>query len=183
MKGMLTLVTICLLGLSSARLASLDKSELLQDRETKSLNALMPDDSSLVGIDANGNIKKPDAGKDGHLEEKGHLLVFVIHRASAIQDVHYWNRVIDLVNKSYLGSGERIQYWGICDDAAGCNSYQPVAKFSILGCLDAYQMRIVAEADLGQEALLYNDSLRLAARIAKVADPSVESGVILDKVK
>ena len=183
MKSVLTLVTLCLLGLSSIRLEALDVEELQQYRASKSQNALIPPDSSLIGIDANGDIKKPNAAHDGHLTNKGHLLVFVIHHGAAMQDIEYWNRVIDKVSRSDSGYGAAVQYWGICDDGTACNLYQPVANFSIVGYLDPYEMRVVAESDFSHDALLYDDSTKLVGRIERVANPSNEFHAILEMLK
>jgi len=138
----------------------------------------MPADGSLVGIDPSGQIKKPDFGRDGQLEGAGYLLIFVIHRDKAIQEIEYWNRVIDSLHLLQPTLSGRIQYWGVCDDGPACNVYQSVAKFSMVSYLDPYQMRIVAKGEASREDLLYGPSMSLVARIARAVDPAVESDLI-----
>lgn len=183
MKSLLKLLTVCLLLLSGMRLATPYKEELQQSRASKSENSLIPSDSSLVGIDANGNIRKPELGINSHLRGHGRLLIFVVHRDNTVHDIQYWNRAIDLLKRVYPKRSAAMQYWGICDDGNACNSYQSIAEFSILGYLDAYEMRVVAKADSNQEALLFDESMRLTARIPRTDDPSTESSFLLKEVK
>lgn len=183
MKRVLAPVTVCLLLLSGVRLKTLIVDEWQRDRMSRKQNDLVPADSSLVGIDSSGRIKKPEFGRDGQLAGAGYLLIFVIHRDKATQEIMYWNRVIDSLSELHPALGERMQWWGICDDGAACNVYQSTAKFSILGYLDPYQMRIVAREDAKHEVLLYGPSMRLVARIGRVAEPVVEADLIRQKAR
>jgi hypothetical protein len=69
-----------------------------------------------------------------------------------------------------------MQYWGICDAGAKCFPSQQEARFVILGYLDPFEMRIVAEAHDREEALLYNHLNILAARIPRARAASALSG-------
>jgi hypothetical protein len=179
MKSIVTQLSLCLLVLSGLRLATLVRAEWRHYRASGSRNAAAPSDSSLYGIDADGKLLTPRLGADGHIRGNGHLLVFVIHRDEVATDIQYWNRVTELVSGSGAPARRPLQYWGICDDGSRCNSYQPVAKFSIVGYLDPYQMHVAARADARREALLYGYTGALKARLARTADPSALSNTIL----
>lgn len=181
MKSVPTGLAICLLLLSGVRSGMLLKKELEQSRAIRAVASRISRDSDLEGIDANGKSKKPELAPNGDLKGGGYLLLFVLHHQDLGREVRFWNDVIALDSSS--GPAIPFQYWGVCDAASTCDSYQPVAQFSILGYLDPYQMRILVNADSRREALLYDRSLWLQARVPAQADALAVSETIRQKVK
>jgi hypothetical protein len=138
---------------------------------------LTPKIGSFVGIDTQGDDKKPN------LDDNGHLLLFVIHHNRIHSDIQSWNHVIILASQARPQVGARIEYWGICDCGAECNPYQREAHFTILGYLEPFEMRVVADADAKDEALLYDHRNVLDARIARAACPTAQANLILQNAK
>lgn len=159
------------------RLAVLDRRELQSYRFSRAENSLTPESGSFTGINARG--EKEEAEINGN----GHLLIFVIHRERLASDVQFWNAVIRLVSLNRQVPGASVQYWGVCNAGAECNSYQPDANFSILGYLDPWEMHIVAQADSKDEVLLYKRYDMLQAHVASVSDPSVEANLVAQEAK
>jgi hypothetical protein len=157
------------------------KKELEQLRAIRAVASRISRDSDLEGIGAGGRSKKPELAPNGDLKAGGYLLLFAVHRKNVEAEVRFWNGVIALEPN---GSAHApIQYWGVCDAGSSCDPYQPVAQFSILGYLDPYQMRILVNADDRHEALLYDRSLWLQARVPTQGDSSAVSETIRQKVK
>jgi hypothetical protein len=63
-----------------------------------------------------------------------------------------------------------IDWWGICDSGSACDAFQHAARFSIVGFLDPYQMRVIANAEVGARALLY-EGASLRGTIERTAAP------------
>jgi len=181
MNSIVVKFAVCVLFRAGVRQAMLIREALQEYRESRNVKALIPRDGSLEGIDTNGNLKTPNIDANGHLDGKGHLLAFVIHRQRITHDLQYWNHVIELLGGLRPGRPGAIQYWGVCDDGRSCDSYQSAAHFSILGYLDPYEMHIMAKADTRHEAILYDRFMILRARIAIATDPSAESNLIHQK--
>lgn len=183
MKFFITQISIYLLLLSSVRFAVLIKGEIEQVALNKRESLLFPHDSSLNGVDAGGHRVTVEVGPDGHLKNKEELLIFVVHRRELANEIQFWNRVIDLIPTSRLKTSAPIRYWGICDEGSGCNSSQADAHFAIIGYLDPYQMHIVAEADSRREALLYDPSMALKARIDSNSNPLIEANLAIQQMR
>jgi len=177
MKAILTLLCLTMLLLSGTRFALLGAKELHRYRSNRNINAYTPKSGSFIGIDAEGEEKKPN------LDDSGHLLLFVIHHNRISSDIQSWNHVIILASQARPQVGAHIQYWGICDSGADCNPYQPEAHFTILGYLEPFEMRIVAAADGKDEALLYDHRGVLDARIASAVCPTAQANMILQNAK
>ena len=177
MKPVFTLLCLTTLLASGARLALLGAKELQRYRFNRNENALTPKSGSFIGVDAESEEKRPEP------DDNGHLLVFVIHYKRINSDIDFWNHVIILSNQAHTQLGAHIQYWGICDSGAECNPYQPEAHFAILGYLEPFEMRIVAQADARDEALLYDHRNVLEARVAHAVCPTVVANLILQNAK
>ncbi len=117
---------------------------------------------SLTGVDTGGKVREADPNGASR------FLLFVIRAERAANDVEFWNKVV----RQVAAKSASIDYWGICDSGAECDEYQSVATFAILGHLNPYQMRIVAEAHEESEVLLYDESNTLVSRIGRVPDAS-----------
>lgn len=176
-KLILTLLCILMLVAGAARLAILDRKELQLYRSGQNESALSPGVGSFIGIGARADRK--EATIDGN----GHLLVFAIHHDRIAGDVQYWNSVIHSLSLNPKIPGASFQYWGICDAGAACNQQQLGAKFDILGYLDPYEMRIVAEADGKNKALLYGQFNQLEAYIERATDASAEANLVAQGAK
>lgn len=182
MKSAVVQLSVFMLILSAVRLGILDRKEIREYQVRRNLDALVPMSGSLAGIDAKGNEVTPSFGRFGFSRNKSYLLVFVIHANNAVQDVQFWNRVIDFASESPTLGGF-TEYWGICDYGHGCDSFQPTAKFRIIGFLDLHEMRAAAEADTRHEAFLYDHLKRLSARVQVMNNPSAVSDSIIRETR
>jgi hypothetical protein len=178
-KTIVTEVSIYLLLLSAVRLTVLNKTALQQYRTKQSEYHSLPHDGSLYGIDSNGTLRGPDAFVNSTSRSDSHLLIFVIHRKRLAHDIDFWNRVVELTSRDNTKQRGTVEYWGVCDSGLACNEFQPAARFTIIGHLDPYEMHIIAGANSREEALLYNASMRVQARIEIDANPSREAELIL----
>jgi hypothetical protein len=183
MKSVLFQVTLYILIFNSVRFGILIREQARQSRESARENALMPRDGTFQAVDTGGTLQAPRLGDNGHLLGGGHLLVFVIHHAFLERDTEFWNRVIKLVGGAKPKTIATLQYWGVCDEGSGCSQYESVARFSLFGYLEPYQMHTVARADEDREALLYDQSMTLKARIPIAPEPSEVSALVVAKVK
>jgi hypothetical protein len=177
MKAILNLICLTMLLLSGTRLALVGAKELQRYRYNRNENALTIKIGSFVGIDTEGDEKKPD------LDDNGHLLLFVLHHNRIHSDIQFWNHVIILAGQARPQVGGHIQYWGVCDSGAECNPHRREADFTILGYLEPFEMRIVSAADARDEALLYDHRNVLDARIARAVCPMAQANLILGNAK
>jgi len=144
---------------------------------------LIPVDGSLVAIAMSGNRVMPRFNRGGDLEGQGYVLLLVIHYRDLRQEIERWNRVVKLTGEPRCSLRPPIEFWGICDDGRRCESSEVAAEFPILGYLDPYEMRAVANADARQEALLYDRSAMLKARVPTSTEPQVQSDLILQRMR
>ena len=107
----------------------------------------------------------------------------MIHQKHAQSEIRFWNDVISSASQSRSGFGGRVQYWGICDSGAACTAYQPEAHFIIIGYLEPFGMRIVAQADSKEETLIYDYRRTLKAHIARQDDPTIQAKIISRNTK
>jgi hypothetical protein len=167
-----TLLCVVILVLTLVRLSGLLWNELRAYRDNQARRSVAPPTGSLVGIDAQGHLKKFES-------TRGYLVLFVIRSKHASSDIGFWDEVVHAVGPMRNGSGSSIQFWGICDMGTACNPFQREASFPIFGYLDPFEMRIVAGAHAWNEALLYNHSETLVARIPVTQDPlAVAKGLV-----
>ena len=139
-----TTLTIILLVAAAARLASLTRTEVRRLDNAKRQAAAVPSSGSHYGVGSEGQLISA-------LPIFKYRVLFVLRSSTLSKDIDYWNAVHDVV-----GSAEsRIDWWGICDAGQSCAKHQDRAKFSIVGFLDPYQMRVMTSAYSDGTALFY----------------------------
>lgn len=176
-KGILSAFCLLVLLAAVVRLGIIDRGELQSYRFNQYEGASTPDIGSFNGIDPKGQ------EEEARINGNNHLLIFVIHHDHASADVQFWNNVVRSVALDRRVPSASMQYWGVCDAGAACNSYQPDATFNILAYADPFEMQIVAEADAKDEALLYGAANALESHIAHTSEPSSEADLLEQNLK
>jgi len=178
MRSLLSHLSLGLLILSAVYILQIDRRQLQEYRNARDERLYAPRDSSLSGISYH-EIIKPRLDVNGNLADRGHLMLFVIHRADAQSDVFFWNKVIETVSAANPTLGATTQYWGVCNDGDGCNGLAAQAHFPILGYMDPFQLHALSQADIEGQSLLYDKGGSLVSRINRITDPQTESTSIL----
>lgn len=183
MKLIVTALIVCALLVSGVRYALLIQAQIREYREKQGSDLAVPRDGSLNGVDSAGALLQSGLSGIESRELPGYLVLFVLHRQDAANEVQFWNKVADAKPHLESASIRPVRFWGICDDGANCNPFASSAHFRIVGYLDPYQMHAVAKADLRREALLYDRRGALLAELAQAKTPEAETALILQQVK
>jgi hypothetical protein len=165
-QRLITALTIGLLLLATGRLILLTRGELLRIRDAQRRDASIPTHGSLHGIGTRGVLAPVPL-------RARYRLLFVTHSATIAKDVEYWNAT----RQAIAPLESQIEWWGICDAGSSCNAFQGAARFSIVGFLDPFQMRLMALADVDGLALLYKGS-SLRGRVTRAGQASVTAEAI-----
>lgn len=159
-QHLLAVVTVFLLLVTCARLILLIRDQLRRLEGAGTLVLSIPKTGSLSGIGAGGILSPAGPGLR-------YRLLFVIHLSNLSKDVEYWNSA----RKALGPQASDLDWWGICDSGSSCDGFQHTAQFSIVGFMDPYQMRIIANADVGARALMYDGS-SLRGMIEHTSEPA-----------
>jgi hypothetical protein len=182
-KLVLTALIVCALLISGIRYAFLIEAQFREYRDKEGSDLAIPRDGSLNGVDSAGSLIQPEPSVSDHREPPGYLVLFVIHRRDAANEIQFWNAVADSKPKLESASVRPVRFWGICDDGASCNPFASSAHFRVVGYLAPYQMHTVSKADLRHEVLLYDRHGALMAEQAQAQTPQAETALILQQVK
>jgi hypothetical protein len=150
-------LTVLLLSIVSARLVVLIRGELRRVAGAEHYAHSVFNNGDLYGVGANGIVGRQTPAHK-------YRLLFVVHKSSLSREVEYWNAA-----RKAVGPLD-VEWWGVCDSGDACDAVQQSAEFSIVGFMPAYQMRIMANADAGSRALLYEGN-SVRGQIEAVLDP------------
>ena len=145
-------LSVVLLLFVGARLIVLIRGELGRLEGGRSLAASVHKTGSLHGVGPGGIVGSGALGLK-------YRVLFVVHLSSLDGDLKYWNAV----RKAVGPQTSDIDWWGICDSGSACDAFQGAARFSVVGFMDPYQMRVLSNADVTSRVLLYENAILFGA--------------------
>lgn len=165
MNRSLNIIAILLLVASGWRLTTVASERQLRMAEVEQMRSLIPHSGSLSGVDVFGNMINAEKDKDGHLRNKGHLLMFALQNVNRDAQLKMWRSVLEDANSETLQQQfSSLQVWAVCDEGALCRVSVP-KYITLVGYLDPSQMRALVNVSTKHQALLYDSDKLLKSPI------------------
>lgn len=165
----LGIVGLGLLVTAEVRLASLNVAEWQRIQAARDRVQYQP---NWVRLTTGG----PGGAADPSPPSAEVVALFMLRVSSLVDDLRYWNQVIESVESDNTKS---VWFLGVCDSGDSCTPQEPIG-FRIEGFLEAAQARPVAMAQ--GDLLVYRDR-RFLTRLARAVEPNLTAQALVGALR